>query len=107
MRKTIATLLIALSAIGAASAAQTEAPKQESFDQGGYSYVYTVVTDAKGGRTISGVRYPDATPFTLKVKGSRVEGETNGQPVAFPVADAKGAARDAEIYVIAKPSKMD
>ena len=106
MRKTISTLLIALSAIGVASAAQAAAPKQDSFDQDGYTYVYTVTADAKG-ETITGVRYPDATPFTLKVKGSQVDGETNGQPVSFAVADAKGAAKDAEIYVIAKPIKTN
>ena len=102
MRKTVTSFIIALSALGAAGAAQAEASKQESFDLDGYTYVYQVAQDAKG-QTITGVRYPDETPFTFKVKGDRVEGETAGQSVAFTVADAKGAARDSEIFVVAKP----
>ena len=102
MRKTVTSFIIALSALGAAGAAQAETPKQDSFDLDGYTYVYEVKADAKG-QTITGVRYPDETPFTLKVKGDRVEGETAGQSVAFSVSDAKGAARDSEIFVVARP----
>jgi hypothetical protein len=93
MRKTITAITIALSAIGAANAAQPEAPKQ-SFSLDGYTYVYEVKADAKG-QTITGVRYPDATPFTLTVKGNRIDGVSNDQPVAFSLAEAKGAAKGA------------
>ena len=106
MRKTIATLVITLSAICAVGAAQAEAPKHDSFDLDGYTYIYTVYTGAKG-QTIAGIRYPDATPFVLNVKGSRVEGVSDGQAVSFTVTDAAGAAKDSEIYVVAKPKKAN
>ena len=92
MRKTLTTIVIALAAIGTANAAEKVA--KESFTLDGYTYVYEVKADAKG-QTITGIRYPDATPFTLTLKGNRIEGVSNDQPVAFSLAETKGAAKGA------------
>lgn len=82
----------ALSAIVAVTApAQAEEAGKQRFTHEGYTYVYQV-KDAKNGKVISGRRYPDAVAFNLSVKDGKVSGFSGGQPVAFDVADAAGAA---------------
>lgn len=70
--------------------AADDAPKQR-FTHEGYTYVYQV-KDTKTGRVISGRRLPDAVAFNLSVRNGKVSGTTGGQPVAFKVEDARGAA---------------
>lgn len=83
------------SALGAIAAfvapAQAEEAKQR-FTHEGYTYVYQVKETAQGSQRISGRRYPGAVAFNLAVKGGKVSGVSNGQPVAFKVEEAQGAA---------------
>ncbi len=81
--------LTAITAIAAPASAE-EAAKQR-FTHEGYTYVYDV-KDTKSGKVISGRRFPDAVAFNLSVKNGRVSGVSGGQPVAFRVEEARGAA---------------
>ncbi|HAF42614.1 MAG TPA: hypothetical protein DCG90_12745 [Sphingobium sp.] len=80
----------ALSAIAATAVQAEEAPKQR-FTHEGYTYVYQV-KDTKGGKVISGRRFPDAVAFNLAVKNGKVSGVSGGQQVNFKVEEARGAA---------------
>ncbi|CAD7336486.1 MULTISPECIES: hypothetical protein [unclassified Sphingobium] len=81
----------AVATIAAALApAQAEEGKQR-FTHEGYTYVYEV-KDTKTGQQISGRRYPDAVAFNLAVRKGKVSGVSGGQPVAFKVEEARGAA---------------
>ena len=79
----------ALSGIVAGIPARAEEAKQ-SFTHEGFTYVYKV-KDTALGKKISGRRYPDAVAFNLAVRGDKVSGISNGQPVSFNLADAEGA----------------
>lgn len=94
MRMLSKFVLSTLFALGAANAPvhAEEAPKQK-FTHEGYTYVYEV-RDTKTGKLISGRRYPDAVAFNLSVKNGRVSGVSGGQPVAFKVESARGAAAE-------------
>ena len=85
------------SALGAivalAAPAHAEEAKQR-FTHEGYTYVYQVNDTAKGGRRISGKRYPGAVAFSLAVKDGKVSGVSGGQSVAFKVEEAQGATRE-------------
>ncbi|WP_242122762.1 hypothetical protein [Sphingobium sp. Sx8-8] len=91
LSKFIVSGLIALGAAHAPLYAE-EAGKQK-FTHEGYTYVYDV-KDTKTGKVISGRRYPDAVAFNLSVRNGRVSGVSGGQPVAFKVEDARGAAAE-------------
>lgn len=95
MRKTLISIAIAISSAAVqAEPAPVAPPARESFKLEGYTYVYEVKADEKR-RVITGIRYPDKTPFSFTVKGGFVEGVSNGQPVTFSLAEAKGAAKGA------------
>ncbi|MBJ7377144.1 MULTISPECIES: hypothetical protein [Sphingobium] len=84
----------ALSAIVAIAApAQAEEAGKQRFTHEGYTYVYKV-KDTKAGKVISGRRFPDAVAFNLAVKNGKVSGVSGGQPVAFKVEEARGAAAE-------------
>ncbi|WP_028056037.1 hypothetical protein [Sphingobium bisphenolivorans] len=84
----------ALFALGAANApVHAEDAAKQRFTHEGYTYVYQV-KDTKTGQVISGRRYPDAVAFNLAVKNGKVSGVSGGQPVAFKVDDARGAAAE-------------
>lgn len=94
MRMLSKIALSALFAFGAANApAYAEEGAKQKFTHEGYTYVYDV-KDTKTGKVISGRRYPDAIAFNLSVRNGRVVGVTDGQPVAFKVEDARGAASE-------------
>ncbi|MFZ2994988.1 hypothetical protein [Sphingobium sp.] len=82
----------ALSAIIAiAVPAQAEETGKQRFTHEGYTYVYEV-KEAKGGKVISGRRFPDAVAFNLSVKDGKVSGVSGGRSVAFKEDEARGAA---------------
>lgn len=83
----------AASAIAATTAQAEDAAARQRFTHEGYTYVYKV-KDTKSGQVISGRRYPDAVAFNLAVKNGKVSGVSNGQPVAFKVDEARGAATE-------------
>ena len=72
--------------------AHAEEGKQR-FTHEGYTYVYEV-KDTKTGQQVSGRRYPDAVAFNLAIRNGKVSGVTGGQPVAFKVEEARGAASE-------------
>jgi hypothetical protein len=82
--------------IGAAALALTSTVAfakdgEPRFTHEGQTYVYT--TSVEQGRTvIAGRRLPTNQPFRLVIDGGRVTGVSNGTPVAFTTAAAKGAA---------------
>lgn len=92
MRMLSKLVLSTLLALGAANAPlHAEEGGKQKFTHEGYTYIYDV-KDTKTGKVISGRRYPDAVAFNLSVKNGRVSGISGGQPVAFKVEDARGAA---------------
>jgi hypothetical protein len=88
-------VLAAAGTLAVAAPALSEDAAKERFVHEGYTYVYTV-KDAKGGKVISGTRYPGATAFNLRVNEGKVRGVSGGQQVAFPLEAARGAASTAE-----------
>ncbi len=85
---------VAAAAMTAPAFAADEASHR--FVHEGYTYVYQVKADGKGQR-ISGTRFPDRAPFSLKVRDGKVSGLSAGQKVAFDVASAQGAANGAKV----------
>jgi hypothetical protein len=83
----------ALSVIAATAVQAEEAAPKQRFTHEGYTYVYQV-KDTKSGKMISGRRFPDAVAFNLAVKNGKVSGMSGGQPVAFKVEEARGAASE-------------
>ena len=81
-------------AVGTLAAALAPAHAEEGkqrFTHEGYVYQ---VKDTKTGRLVSGRRYPDAVAFNLAIKNGKVSGVSGGQPVAFKVEEARGAASE-------------
>ncbi|MBB4618755.1 hypothetical protein [Sphingomonas abaci] len=72
----------------------TAAPLEHRFTHEGQTYVYTA-DEAHGAKVISGHRVEDGKSFRLVVRNGRVTGRSGEAPVAFRVADAAGAAKDA------------
>lgn len=70
------------------------APQEHRFTHEGQTYVYTADED-HGAKVISGHRVEDGKSFRLVVRNGRVTGRSGEAPVAFRVADAAGAAKDA------------
>ena len=68
------------------------AEREQSFTHNGYTYSYTTTRQDDGATLIEGQRLPDREPFRLVVAKGRVSGRSGERPVAFRVADAKGAA---------------
>lgn len=90
----LSKIVIAATAVLVAAPALADDANKGRFVHEGYTYVYQV-KDTKAGKQISGTRYPGATAFSLNVRGEKVSGQSGGQPVAFKVADAAGAAAGA------------
>ncbi|UIJ47008.1 hypothetical protein LZK98_08715 [Sphingomonas cannabina] len=80
-------------ALGATSAFAGE--PANSFRLEGRTYTYNTETDAAGNTVLVGHAQPGGE-FRLVVKGGRVSGDVAGQPVAFSVAESRGAARRAQ-----------
>ncbi|GGB18104.1 hypothetical protein GCM10011380_04600 [Sphingomonas metalli] len=90
------TITIALAATaGLFATAAIAADGEKSFVHEGYTYTYTSTKDAAGRTVIEGHRLPGGQDFHLVVANGRVEGRSGSAPVAFRVADAKGAATSA------------
>ena len=60
-----------------------EAPKTMQFVHEGVDYDYKVQENADGSRTLKGTANGGRDSFVLHVKGKRVSGTMNGQPVSF------------------------
>ncbi len=92
MIKSIATAFWVIAATAlVATAAVGEEPAQRRFSRDGQTYVYTT-TPSDAGTVIEGRRLPSGSAFRLVVRGDNVKGVSGGHPVAFRVAEAKGAA---------------
>ena len=87
------SIFAAVAATFTASAAFA-APQEHRFTHEGQTYVYTADED-HGAKVISGHRVEDGKSFRLVVRNGRVTGRSGEAPVAFRVADAAGAAKDA------------
>lgn len=90
---------IAASALVAASftaAHASEAPK--SFTYEGTTYVYTA-KNVGSATIVTGSMSPDKTPFSLRIKGSRVSGVIAGRYVSFPVKESFQAMRSSAAQV--------
>ena len=73
-----------LATVAVPAVAKDAAPKR-TFPRDGQTYVYTAT--AKGDATVlSGRAYPSGGAFELTVRGSHVNGRSNGVPVSFDVA---------------------
>ena len=93
MTKSIRILAAAAVVALAAPAAIAGTPaQQQSFVHDGQTYVYTS-TEKNGHTVLDGRAYPSGSAFRLIVRGDRVSGSAGGTPVAFDVADARGATK--------------
>ena len=80
MKTLFSVLALAASFVATGASA---APAEQRFTRAGVTYVYTVADAAGGRRVIEGRRYPGNSAFRLVVKGKRVSGVADGQPVSF------------------------
>lgn len=94
MRKTIAITAAAVAALTSTIGMAAEA--KQRFTHNGLTYVYT--TKQHGDRQIiDGRRFPSGAAFHLVVRQGRVSGISGGVPVAFALADARGATGSVEV----------
>jgi len=93
MTKSIRILAAAaVIALGASSAIAGTPAQQQRFAHDGQTYIYT--STLKNGRTVlEGRAYPSGSAFRLIVRGDKVSGNAGGSPVAFDVAEARGATK--------------
>ena len=75
-----------------ATAAVAGAPATFKLD--GRTYTYTSST--QDGDTVLEGRSQPGADFRLTVRGNQVSGHVNGRPVAFTVAESRGAAKNAK-----------
>lgn len=70
----------------------TDATEQR-FTHADETYVYQRRPGANGSELLVGRRLSDGQRFRLRIARGQVRGTAGGVPVAFRVADARGAAR--------------
>lgn len=78
------TAMITAATLTAALAAPVHAAESQTFVRDGVTYTYTA--ESAGEATVLKGK-ADGTPFRLVVKGSRVTGRFNNNPISFTTAD--------------------
>ena len=94
MRKTVT--IVAAVAAALTSTIGMAADGKQRFTHDGMTYVYTS-KQAGDRQIIDGRRYPSGAGFHLVVRKDRVSGVSGGVPVAFTLADARGAQGAVEL----------
>jgi hypothetical protein len=97
-----AAALAAVASLSFATAAYADEPQRFSHD--GRVYTYTTTTNAKGQTVLAG-RTNQGGDFELIVAKRQVSGYVNGQPVAFSLRDARGAAKGARPVAVTVAGK--
>lgn len=69
---------------------------ERRFTHGGEAYAYTS-SESAGRQVIAGRRLSDNQRFRLVVRGDRVSGVVGTAPVAFRLAEARGAAGTVQV----------
>jgi hypothetical protein len=85
--KTSKTFALATAALLLPAAAHAE---EVAFERDGVTYAYT--TTVENGRTVITGKANERVPFRLVVRGQRVTGVYNGNPVEFSIREAKAEA---------------